>query len=139
MPVMSEDQLRLMDEPPTAGVVPHYVARYWDLMALADHQPSRVIGPDAILRDQPGFEVDFITRGSIDDGQYSCDQPEVLMPVRGHWRLEWDGGSTILNSGDTCLVPAGLGRALSPSMTGEASMYRVRNTNDPAGPTMRLN
>jgi len=139
MPVMGEDQLQLMDEPPTAEVVPNYVARYWDLVALADHQPSRVIGPDALLRDQPGFEVDFIIRGSIDNGRYSCDQPEVLMPIRGHWKLEWDGGSTILNSGDTCLVPAGLARALAPSMTGEASMYRVRNTDDPAGPTRRLN
>ena len=62
MPVMSEDHLKLMDEPPSADVVPNYVARYWDLMALADHQPSQVIGPDAMLRDRPGFEVDFITR-----------------------------------------------------------------------------
>lgn len=139
MPVMSEDQLQMMNEPPTAEVVPNYVARYWDLMALADRQPSRVIGPDAILRDKPGFEVDFITRGSIEEARYNCQQPEVLMPVRGHWKLEWDAGSTILNSGDTCLVPAGLERALSPSMTGEASMYRVRNTDDPAGPTVRLN
>ena len=64
------------------------------------------------------------------------DQPEVLMPVRGHWKLDWDGGSTVLNSGDTCLVPAGLSRAITPSMTGEASMYCIRNTDDPAGPTM---
>jgi mannose-6-phosphate isomerase-like protein (cupin superfamily) len=88
------------------------------------------------LRDRPGFEVDFITRGSIADTAYSCDQPEVLMPVKGHWKLQWDGGSTVLNSGDTCLVPAGVSRNLSPSMTGEASMYRVRNTDDPAGPTL---
>ena len=58
------------------------------------------------------------------------------MPVRGHWKLDWDGGSTVLNSGDTCLVPAGLSRAITPSMTGEASMYCIRNTDDPAGPTM---
>ena len=139
MPTMSEDQLQLMDEPSTTEVLPNHVARYWDLIAFANHQPSQVIGPNAILRDQPGFEVDFITRGSIDDVRYSCDQPEVLMPVRGHWKLEWDGGSTILNSGDTCLIPPGLSRALSPSMTGEVSMYRVRNTDDPAGLTMRLN
>jgi hypothetical protein len=138
MPVMSEDHLKLMDEPPSADVVPNYVARYWDLMALADHQPSQVIGPDAILRDRPGFEVDFITRGSIEEAPYNCQQPEVLMPVRGHWKLDWHGGSTVLNSGDTCLVPAGVSRSLSPSMTGEASMYRVRNTDDPAGPSMRL-
>jgi hypothetical protein len=34
-------------------------------------------------------------------------------------------------------VPPGLSRALSPSMTGEASLYRVRNTDDKAGATYR--
>jgi mannose-6-phosphate isomerase-like protein (cupin superfamily) len=136
MPVMSDEQLQLMGEPTASHVVPRYVARYWDLMALADRQPADVIGADAKLRDRPGFEVDFITCGSIADTAYSCDQPEVLMPVKGHWKLQWDGGSTVLNSGDTCLVPAGVSRRLSPSMTGEASMYRVRNTDDPAGPTL---
>ena len=137
MPVMTDAQLQLMGEPPASDVVPRFVARYWDLMALADKQPTDVIGPDAKLRDRPGFEVDFITRGSIADTAYSCDQPEVLLPVKGHWKLQWDGGSTVLNSGDTCLVPAGVSRRLSPSMMGEASMYRVRNTDDPAGPTLQ--
>ena len=136
MPVMADDQLKLMAEPSSAEVVPHYVARYWDMMALASGQPCKVIGPDAMLRDRPGFEVDFITRGSVGESAYRSNQPEVLMPVRGHWKLDWDGGSAVLNSGDTCLVPAGLSRAITPSMTGEASMYRIRNTDDPAGPTM---
>ena len=60
------------------------------------------------------------------------------MPVRGNWRLDWDGGAATLNPGDTCLVPEGLSRVLYPSMTGEASMYRVRRTGDPAGKTMPL-
>ena len=138
MPLMSEAELAKRGEPTTLDVVPHYVARYLDLVALADHQPARVIGPDAKLRDRPGFEVDFIRRGSIPDHAYICDQPEVLMPVRGHWRLSWDEGSATLNPGDTCLLPAGLPRALQPIMTGEASMYRVRGTDDPAGKTMPL-
>ena len=136
MAVMADAELQKLSEPSTAEVVPHYVARYWDLMALADHQPVKVIGPDAQLRDRPGFEVDFITRGSIPPEPYQCDQPEVLMPMRGYWRLQWDGGSTVLNAGDTCLVPQGMARTVSPSMTGEASMYRVRGTDDAAGPTM---
>ena len=70
--------------------------------------------------------------------RYVCDAQEVLMPVRGHWRLEWDGGSAVLNPGDTCLIPAGLSHGLSPSVTGEASLYRVRSTEDPAGPTANL-
>ena len=59
------------------------------------------------------------------------------MVMRGHWRLAWDGGETVLAPGDTCAVPPGLTHSLAPSMTGEASLYRVRNTDDPAGPTQR--
>ena len=138
MPLLTEEELELFDEPLTSEVVPHYVARYWDLMALADRQPAKVIGVDAVLRDRPGFEVDFVTRGSLDATADSCKRPEVLMPARGHWKLSWSGGETILNSGDTCLVPAGLVHSLAPSMTGEVSMYRVRKTDDPAGPTREL-
>ena len=139
MPLMSEEELAKRGEPTTADVVPHYVARYLDLMALADRQSAKVIGPDAKLRDRPGFEVDFIARGSLPEGPQTCKVPEVLMPVRGHWRLEWDGGASTLNPGDTCLVPEGLAHALRPNVAGEASMYRVRRTSDPAGKTMPLN
>jgi quercetin dioxygenase-like cupin family protein len=138
MPLMSAEELAKRGEPTTADVVPNYVARYWDLMALADRQPIGVIGKDAILRDRPGFEADFITRGSISSDRYTCDVAEVLMPVKGHWRLEWDGGEDALAPGDTCLVPEGMARSIEPSMTGEASMYRVRRTDDPAGKTMPL-
>lgn len=139
MPLMSDDELAKRGEPTTAEVVPHYVARYLDLMALADRQPAKVIGPDAKLRDRPGFEVDFITRGSVPEGPQSCKVPVVLMPVRGYWRLEWEGGASTLNPGDTCLVPGSLAHALRPNLAGEASMYRVRRTSDTAGKTMPLN
>ena len=138
MPLMSDEELAKRGEPTTLDVVPHYVARYLDLMALADRQPAKVIGPDAQLRDRPGFEVDFITRGSISEEPYSVGAPEVLMPMRGHWRLEWEGGASTLNPGDTCLVPEGLQHSLRPNVAGEASMYRVRRTSDPAGKTMPL-
>lgn len=137
MPLLTEEELKAFPEPTTAEVVPHYVARYWDLMALADHQPARVIGPDALLRDRPGFDVDFLTRGSLSDDMYSHDDHEVLMPMRGHWRLDWEGGTTALNPGDTCAVPPGLSHRIYPSMSGEASLYRVRNNADPAGSTLR--
>ena len=138
MPFLNEEELELFGEPSTSEIVPHYVARYWDLMALADRQPAKVIGADAVLRDRPGFEIDCVTRGSLDAAADSCDRPEILMPTRGHWKLSWSGGETILNSGDTCLLPAGLVHSLVPSMTGEVSMYRVRKTDDPAGATMKL-
>jgi quercetin dioxygenase-like cupin family protein len=60
------------------------------------------------------------------------------MTMRGHWRLSWEGGETVLAPGDICAVPPDLRHALAPAMTGEASLYRVTNTDDPAGATGRL-
>jgi len=137
MPVMSEGELAKLQNPAASVVVPNYVARYWDLMAMAKDNPVAVIGGDAVIRDQPGFEMDFITRGSIRTEPQRSDQPTVLMPVKGHWRLsrEGDDGDTVLNSGDTALIPEGMAYALQPSMTGEVSMYRVHGSAEAAGPT----
>ena len=141
MPLLTDAELKAFPEPTTAEVVPHHVARYWDLLALSDHQPARVIGPDAKLRDKPGFDVELLSRNSIPATPYSIDAHEVLMPMRGHWRLTWDSsggsGTTALNPGDTCAIPPGLSHSLTPSMTGEASLYRVRATADQAGPTWK--
>jgi quercetin dioxygenase-like cupin family protein len=137
MPLLTDDELKAFPEPTTADVIPGYIARYWDLMALADRQPAKVIGPDARLKDKPGFEVELLTRGSIADEMHATDQHEILMPIRGHWRLAWQGGTTALNPGDTAAIPPGLEHSLKPAMTGEASLYRVRSTNDPAGQTWR--
>jgi len=137
MPLLTDEELEAFPEPTALDVVPGYVARYWDLMALAGKEPAKVIGADAILKDRPGFDVELLTRGSIPETAYATDRHEVLMVMRGHWRLAWDGGEAILAPGDTCAVPPGLARTLAPSMTGEASLYRVRNTDDPAGATHR--
>ncbi len=138
MPLLTDDELKAFPEPTTADVVPFSVARYQDLMSLSDHQPAKVIGENAKLRDRPGFEVEFLSRNSIPDTAYAIEKHEVLMPMRGHWRLTWDGGTTALNPGDTAAIPPGLSHSLAPSMTGEASLYRIRNTDDPAGLTGRL-
>ena len=135
MPVLTDEELQAYPEPTGKDVVPHHVARYWDMMALASGQPAQVIGPDAMLRDRPGFDVEFLTRGSITEDAYAVDKHEVLMPMRGHWRVSWDGGTTALAPGDTMAVPPGLRHSVMPSMTGEASMFRVRATDDPAGAT----
>jgi len=137
MPLLSDEELRQFPEPRTAEVVPHHVARYWDMIALSDRQPCKVIGEHGMLRDRPGFEVEFLSRNSLADAMYSVDRHEILMPMRGHWRLSWDGGSTTLNPGDTAAIPPGLPHSLAPSMTGEASLYRVVNTDDAAGTTWR--
>jgi mannose-6-phosphate isomerase-like protein (cupin superfamily) len=107
-------------------------------MALSDRQPAKVIGAQGKLRDRPGFEVELLSRNSIPDRPYTLDKHEVLMPMRGHWRLTWNGGTTALNPGDTAAIPPGLSHALAPAMTGEASLYRVIATDDPAGLTGRL-
>ncbi|NBB98229.1 MAG: cupin domain-containing protein [Alphaproteobacteria bacterium] len=135
MPLLSDAELAAFPEPGTAQVIPDYVARYWDMMALSDRQPCKVIGAEGVLRDRPGFEVEFLSRGSIPDTPYSTPRHEVLMPMRGHWRLSWEGGSTVLNPGDTAAIPPSLSHAIAPAMTGEASLYRVTATDDPAGPT----
>ncbi len=135
MPLMNEEQLAQIHEPSVPDVVRNYVARYQDLMALSAKGPCDVIGAQGLLRDRPGFEVDFISRGSLDSGMHSSERHEILMVMRGYWRLSWEGGSSVLNPGDTCAVPPGLPHAIVPSMSGEASLYRVRNTDDQPGPT----
>lgn len=135
MPLLTEDELKAYPEVPVDSVIRDYVARYWDLMALAAGKPAKVIGEDALLRDKPGFEVEFLTRGSMADEMHSHDKPAVLMPMRGHWKLRWQGGETVLNPGDTCLINSGEAHAIAPSMTGEASLYRIITSDDPAGLT----
>lgn len=135
MPLLTDAELAAFPEPSAADVVPNHVARYLDLLALSGKEPAKVIGAQAKLVDRPGFEVDFLSRGSAQTQLTASDQMSVLMPATGHWRLTWDGGSTALNPGDTASIPAGLAYTLQPAMTGEAGLYRVVATDDPAGPT----
>jgi len=138
MPVLSEEQLAAYPEPSTADVVPNYVARYWDMIALADRTPARVIGADAMLRDRPGFEVALITRASASSDMHQHDKPSVLMPVTGHWRVTWEGGNLVMAPGDTLSVPEGVLHNAVPAMTGGAAMYHIIGTDDPAGATMAI-
>ena len=137
MPLLTEEQLKAYPEPTAADVVPNHVARYWDMVAMAGSKPVTVIGEHGLLRDRPGFEVSFVTRASASDGLHSHDRPSVLMPVKGHWRLFWPGGESVLAPGDTALVPAGLDHGAVPSMSGEAALYHVVGTDDPAGATWK--
>ncbi len=137
MPVLSEEELAKVDEPSPAEVVGGYVRRYLDMVALAGKAPVTVIGEEGLIRDKPGFEVDFITRASAPEARHSHQRPAVLMPVTGHWRVEWDGGSATLAPGDTMSMPEGLAHSAAPSMTGEAAMYRVIATGEAAGATWK--
>ncbi len=135
MPLLTEAELENYPEPAASDVVPGYVARYWDMMAMADKDPVVVIGENGLLRDKPGFEVALMNRASASEAMHVHDYPSVLMPMRGHWRINWEGGSATLAPGDTMSVPAGLMHNAVPSMTGEASLYHVVATGDPAGAT----
>ena len=139
MPLLTDEELKAFPEPVTGDVIPNHVARYWDLVALADRTPATVIGEHGVLRDKPGFEVRFVTRKSAPQAPVSHGRPSVLMPVKGHWTVHWDGGSATLAPGDTMSVPENLAHTFSPSMTGEAALYQVIATDDPAGPTWKPN
>ncbi|EKE43127.1 cupin domain protein [Oceaniovalibus guishaninsula JLT2003] len=138
MPVLTDEELRDFPEPTPAEVVPNFVARYWDMMSLADKAPVQVIGEKGMLRDRPGFEVGLLNHNSATSDMHSHDRPSVLMPMRGHWRVTWENGErgeAILAPGDTMSVPENLRHTAQPSMTGEASLFHVIATDDPAGPT----
>ena len=137
MPVMQSEELAKRAELTTRDVVPNHVARFWDMFALSDSRPVNVIGENGLLRDKPGFEVDFITRSSAIKSAESHRFPSVLMPVRGHWRISWDGDSAVLAPGDTMSVPAELNHSIVPAVTGEAALYQVKGNADPAGHTWR--
>ena len=107
MPTLTDKELEAFPEPVAADVVPRHVARYRDMMAIGQKTPVTVIGENGLLPDRPGFEVDFLTRGSAPSEMHAHDRPCVLMPMRGHWKLTWDGGAAVLNPGDTASVPDG--------------------------------
>ena len=136
MPTLSEKELKMFDEPETSIIIKNHVARYLDLRSLSYNSTAKVIGENGKLRDKPGFEVDFITEKS---NKEIClyKKPVVYMPVKGSWKISWNENTLILNSGDTITFPENLEHNLESSMTGEAALYRIIATDDPAGPTWR--
>ncbi|MEX0318101.1 MAG: cupin [Ruegeria sp.] len=135
MPLLTEEQLKAYPEVPVESVIGKYVARYWDLMALASNKPVVVIGENGLITDKPGFEVDFLSRGSSVSDPVAAEKPVVLMPASGHWRIVINGHESTLSNGDTALVLPGESYSAAPSMTGQAGLYRITATDDPAGAT----
>jgi quercetin dioxygenase-like cupin family protein len=134
---LTDKDLSKIPEVPVNGIVRDYVARYWDLMALSKSEPCLVIGEDGLIKDRPGFEVEFIGSKSVADKPYSTNRYGVLMPVKGDWKLSWQGHETILNSGDTCLLKPGIEHSLIALDESESSLYRITSTDDSAGLTWK--
>lgn len=135
MPPLSKTKLESFPELSALDLLPNHVARYWDLMALANGQPAKVIGEHAILVDKPGFEVELLNDKSKGDEIQAINYHQVIMVHRGHWSLTWLTGKITLAVGDTCLLPPNFHFSLKPAMAGEASLFRVIQTSDPAGST----
>ena len=137
MPPLNEEELAGFPELPVEEVVPSYVARHWDMAALSRCAPAKVIGEKGMIVDRPGFEIEFLTRQSIPAKKRKSDSDEVLMVLSGHWRIEWHGGTDVLAPGDTCAVPPSFEHSLAAAVSGDAGLFRVRGTDDPAGATWR--
>jgi len=135
MPLLTQAELDKVDCPSAMQVIGGYVRRYLDMVALAEEAPVKVIGEKGIIRDKPGFEIDFITRACASEEMHKHDRPSVLMPVKGHWRVDYEGGGATLAPGDTMSVPEGVMHRALPSMTGEAALYHIIATDDAAGAT----
>ncbi|MGB1182953.1 MAG: cupin domain-containing protein [Candidatus Puniceispirillaceae bacterium] len=134
MPVMTDDNLSMMAEPSVDEVVPRWVARYLDLLALSRDKPVQVIGEQGLIFDKPGFEVEFVTAPSA--APVSAESHyTVLMPVKGFWRLHQNGEDSHIGPGDTAFLQPDTSYELASAMSGEAGLYRIKDTNDPAGPS----
>lgn len=137
MPILTDTEIATFEELTPAEVIGWGVRRYNDMTALARDTPCEVIGATGIIHDRPGFTVHMLTRSSAAEEMHARDRPTVLMPVRGHWRVSWPDGSQVLAPGDTMSVPAGLAHNALPSMSGDAALFRIVSTDDPAGPSLR--
>ena len=134
MPPMTDEHLALMTEPAVSDVVPRWVSRYLDLLALSSDGPIEVIGQNGQIFDRPGFMVDFVSgqaTGPIAPSPFYT----VLMPVKGYWRLHHNEQDSHIGPGDTAFLQPNTGYDLNPAMSGEAALYRIQNTKDTAGPS----
>jgi len=135
MPALTAEEMKRYPEPSAREVVPRCVARYLDLVAQAPGGRLTVLGEHGLLRDRPGFEIDFISERNCSPERHTLPMPAVLMPLKGHCRVDWRNETHVLNPGDTCLIPANEEHRLDVALSGESALYRVVATADLAGPS----
>ena len=138
MPLLSDDELKDFPIVTTEEFQKNFFVSASDLLESSKKGSVKVIGKNGILKDRPGFEVDFITNNSFISEFDSQDQYQVNMISEGNWFLEYEGGSSELSEGDTCLLVPNLSYRIVPSDLNNASLFRVTKTDDLPGPTWRI-
>ena len=133
MPLLSEDELNKFPEISTEEFINNFYVSSSELSQKSKNSPLKVIGKDGILKDRPGFEVEYITDESCCNEAYTLSQYEVNMITKGTWDLECEGNTTRLSPGDTCLFKPNLSHKIFPAEPGEASFFRIIKTDDLAG------
>tara|TARA_B110000967_G_scaffold140658_1_gene143697 strand:+ start:1281 stop:2279 length:999 start_codon:yes stop_codon:yes gene_type:complete len=137
MPLLTETKLKDFSEITTKEFLDNFFVSASELKQKSQNSPLNVIGVDGILKDRPGFKVDYISTNVFFGEQHSSSRHEVNMIMSGEWILEWDGNVTTLSPGDTCLINPDIVHKISPKEFGGASLFRVTKTDDQAGPTWR--
>lgn len=136
MPLLSAEELATFPVINERDVIPHYVARYLDIKAMGNKEIVQVLGDQGMLKDRPGFEIDFLQEGQKRLGEtYIHHQHEVFIVHQGYWKITVDSESFILAPGDTCAVAPGSARSIQPNASGTTGLFLVRSTDDEAGYT----
>ena len=138
IPLLTDGELKNFPIVTTEEFYKSFFVSASDLLERSQSGPVNVIGKSGILKDRPGFEVDFITNNSYVDEFDSPTQYQVNMIQKGSWSLEYEGGVSELSEGDTCLIKPKLSYRIIPFSLDDASLFRVTKTDDPAGPTWRM-
>ena len=137
MELLNEDELKKFPKVSIDEFMNNFFVSASDLSSHSKNSPVKVIGRNGLLKDRPGFEVDFISNETFVDEMRASSQYEVNMVTKGEWALEWDGNSTNISAGDTCLIRPDLSYKMTPIGPDKASLFKVTKTNDPAGSTWR--
>ena len=135
MKALPDAELDKLIEPSVSEVIRDFVARFSDLYDLSAEKPVQVLGKDGLLFDRPGFEINFISDRTGAQDMITATSHHILMGMTGHWSVLIDGHKRHLSPGDTIAIPPQSSYQMAPAMSGEASLYRIAGTDDPAGPT----
>ena len=141
MPLLTDDELKQFPEPSSMQVVGGYVRRYLDMVAISDKAAG-----DGDWREAASFATSRDSRVNFFSRRQCGRQNRKATTSHRCWcRSRVIGASNgkavaaTLAPGDTLSVPENLPHSFVPSMTGEAAIYQVLGTDDPAGSTWKPN